>query len=97
MKKTGVFAFVKPVETGPLFFDPGLCNGCNKCLEVCQMDIMIRNPVKKKPPLVIYPGECWYEGNCVEVCPVPGAVKLNSLPQNSVHWKRKETDEEFWL
>ncbi len=97
MKKTKIFAFIEPAMTGPLTFDPELCNGCDKCLEVCQMDIMISNPEKKKPPIVLYPGECWYDGSCVEVCPIPGAIKLNSLPQNSVHWKRKKTGEDFWL
>jgi NAD-dependent dihydropyrimidine dehydrogenase PreA subunit len=74
---------------GPLVFDPSLCNGCNRCVEVCQVDIMIPNPEKGKPPIVLYPGECWYDGSCVDACPNPGAIKLNVLLMNRVYWKPK--------
>lgn len=83
--------FVSP-ETSPfkpLTFNPEICNGCNRCVEVCQVDIMIPNPDSGKPPIVLYPGECWYGGSCVEVCPRPSAIKLNIPLSSRVHWKRK--------
>ena len=27
--------------------------------------------------------------SCVDECPKPGAIKLNPLPMNRIHWKRK--------
>ena len=73
------------------------CNGCNKCIEVCQVDLLIPNPVAGKPPIILYPEECWYGGCCVAVCPKPGAIKLTGLPQNSVHCKHKKSGEDFYL
>lgn len=74
----------------PLLFDPEICNGCNQCVEVCQVDLLIPNREKGKPPVVLYPEECWYGGSCVSVCPRPGAVKLDHPPMNRVHWKPTE-------
>jgi NAD-dependent dihydropyrimidine dehydrogenase PreA subunit len=79
----------------PVIFDPDNCNGCNICVEVCQVDLLIPNPEKGKPPIALYPEECWYGGCCVAMCPQPGAIKLNhALPQR-VRWKRKATGEHF--
>ncbi len=84
-------------EMEPVTFDPEICNGCNRCIEVCQVDILIPNPKKGGFPVIAFPGECWYCGCCVAECPLPGAIHLNRLPQNSVHWKRKTTGEDFYL
>jgi len=97
MRKEKVYLFPEPAGAQPLTFDAAVCNGCNRCLEVCQVDIMVPNPTKGRPPVLAYPGECWYCGCCVAECPRPGAVRLNGLAQNSVHWKRKTTKEDFWL
>ncbi len=90
MKNKKPFVFVKKAKTSPIAIDPELCNGCNQCLEVCQVDIFIPNPEKGKPPLLLYPEECWYDGSCVEACPVPGAIKLIHPLMNRVHWKEKK-------
>ena len=74
----------------PLEFDPEICNGCNQCIEVCQVDLLVPNPEKGGPPIVLYPDECWYGGCCVALCPLPGAVRLKQPPMNRVHWKRIE-------
>jgi hypothetical protein len=42
-----------------------------------------------KPPVVLYPGECWYGGCCVAICPRPGAIELRIPLANRVHWKSK--------
>ena len=87
--------FVIPEQgiSNPIKFNPELCSGCNKCVEICQVDIFIPNPVKHNPPIVAYPGECWYCGCCVMECPYPGAIMLNPLSMNKVHWKQKNNTE----
>jgi len=77
--------------SAPLIIDPELCTGCNQCVEVCQVDLMLPNQQKGSPPIVRYPDECWYEGCCVDVCPVSGAIRLVHSPANRVNWKLKES------
>lgn len=79
----------------PVIFDPDICNGCNICVETCQMDVLIPNPEKGKPPIILHPDECWYGGCCVVHCPNPGAIKLNHPLMQRVRWKRKATGEHF--
>lgn len=79
----------------PVIFNSDRCNGCNKCVDICVMDILIPNPEKGKPPIILYPEECWYGGCCVVECPVPGAITLSHPLMQRVHWKRKETGEHF--
>jgi NAD-dependent dihydropyrimidine dehydrogenase PreA subunit len=92
-----IYAFPEPAAAEPLTFDQEICIGCNTCVDVCQADIMVPHPEYGMPPIVLYPGECWYDGSCVRVCPEPGAISLNSLSMNRVHWKRKDTGEDFFL
>ena len=66
-----------PCSTSPLRYDEELCIGCNRCADVCQCDILLPSPEKGKHPIVMYPGECYYCGACVMVCPKPGAIKLH--------------------
>jgi len=91
MKKKKAYAVPETTVFDPLTFNPDICDGCNRCVEVCQVDLLMPNPEKGKPPLVLYPGECWYGGSCVEVCPKPGAIRLNTLLMNRVHWKKKNS------
>ena len=42
----------------PVVFDPKICDGCNRCVTVCLEDILIPNPVKGRPPVVLHPEEC---------------------------------------
>ncbi|NLM44390.1 MAG: 4Fe-4S binding protein [Clostridiales bacterium] len=73
----------------PIIFDKSKCMGCNRCMEICQVDIFLPNPEKGKPPIVAYPGECWYCGCCVMECPVEGAIELQHPLMNRVHWIEK--------
>jgi NAD-dependent dihydropyrimidine dehydrogenase PreA subunit len=84
-----VFIYPETAALKPLTFNAAICDGCNRCVEVCQVDILVSHPKKGKPPLVVYPGECWYGGCCVAICPKPGAIKLNTPLMNRVHWKKK--------
>lgn len=59
-----VFSSAKPIT-----YDATKCVGCNRCVEVCQCDILFPNEEKGKHPIVMYPGECYYCGACVMVCP----------------------------
>lgn len=75
MKKE-LFATVVPCSARPLIYNEALCVGCNRCAEVCQVDILLPNPEKGKPPIVAYPGECYYCGSCVMACRIEGAIRL---------------------
>ena len=48
-----------PCSVRPILYDETQCIGCNRCAKVCQVDILIPNPEKGKPPIVAYPGECY--------------------------------------
>ncbi len=71
----------------PITIFPDICTGCNLCLHVCPVDLFLPNEEKGGPPLVLWPGECWYEGSCVDICPEPGAIVLNRPPATRVNWK----------
>lgn len=84
-----------PTPGHPVLFDASICDGCNRCVTVCLEDILIPNPEKGSPPIVLHPEECWYCGPCVDDCPLPGAIWLNHPLQQRVRWKRKDTGEHF--
>jgi len=79
----------------PVVIDSELCTGCNNCVEVCRTDVLVPNPEKGKPPIVLYPDECWFGGCCVEPCPVSGAIRMEHPLNQRVGWKRKATGEYF--
>lgn len=81
----------------PVEINPEICNGCNKCVEVCQCDVFAPNPEAGKPPLILFPQECWQEGSCVEVCPRKGAIRWKRLPSQRVRCRRKATGEDFFV
>ena len=83
----------------PVIFDETVCTGCNMCVEICVMDILAPNPEKGKPPIILYPDECYYDGLCMQHCPLwqKGAIILNHPLNQRVRWKRKETGEHFRL
>jgi NAD-dependent dihydropyrimidine dehydrogenase PreA subunit len=92
MAKQKVIAMPNPTTpNNPVTFDEKVCNGCNHCVEVCQIDVYIPNPVKGKPPIILHPDECWYSGCCVNDCPRPGAIKFNWALQHRPFWKNKAT------
>jgi NAD-dependent dihydropyrimidine dehydrogenase PreA subunit len=94
--KKGVKATPNPVTPNkPLLFEKKRCNGCNACVDICPMDIMIPNPKKGSPPILLFPEECWYCGSCVLHCPRKGAIELTLPLIQRVRWKRKETGEHF--
>ncbi|MFZ7110872.1 MAG: 4Fe-4S dicluster domain-containing protein [Desulfatiglandales bacterium] len=55
-----------------------ICSGCNRCVDICPMDVLAPNQEKGKPPVVTYPEECWFCGCCIDTCPVKdkGAVRV---------------------
>jgi NAD-dependent dihydropyrimidine dehydrogenase PreA subunit len=92
MQKKKIYVIPESRITNPITFNQDKCIGCNICMDICQVDIFIPNPKKGKPPILLYPGECWYCGCCVAECPKQGAIKLNIPLMNRVHWKRKNGD-----
>jgi len=96
MKKKKVYAIPNRITPStPVIFDPEICDGCNYCVDICQVDVFLPNPEKGKPPIIMFPDECWYGGCCVSACPRPGANYLNHPLAQRVRWKRKETGEHF--
>ena len=71
----------------PVIFNQDICVGCNNCVEVCQVDVYIPNPVKGKSPLILHP-DC---GCCINDCPNPGAMTFNWPLQQRGYWRDKET------
>jgi NAD-dependent dihydropyrimidine dehydrogenase PreA subunit len=88
-----------PTPNNAIEFDIQICNGCNQCVNACRTDVLMPNPEKGNPPIVLYPDECWRCGCCVQECQRPGAIVMtHSLNQSViVSWKRKETGEDFRL
>jgi len=78
MKKVEYTVSPVPCSARPIRFDTSLCIGCGRCARVCQCDVLVPPAEKGKghPPVVMYPGECYYCGACVMVCPVKGAIRL---------------------
>lgn len=89
----------QPTPNRAITFDPEICIGCNACVNICRCDVLMPNPEKKKPPIILYPDECYYCGCCVTECQYPGAITMNwpSQQRISVNWKRKDTGEFFRL
>ena len=96
-KPTSVEVSPQAADFVPITIVPELCIGCDRCVDACQVDVFLPNVDKGAAPIVNYPGECWFSGDCVSVCPVPGAIRLNVMPKNRVRWKRKATGEDFYL
>lgn len=83
--------------TGPtvaVVIDESLCIGCNRCAGVCRIQTIMPNPEKGKPPIVVYPDECWYCGVCVGVCPT-GALEMRLPINQRVLFKDRENGEVF--
>lgn len=90
MKNKKIIISPESAALKPLKFNAEICDGCNRCVDVCQVDMLLPHPEKGKPPVVLFPGECWYEGCCVDICPKPGAIKLNTPLMNRVFWKKRD-------
>lgn len=73
----------------PITFDENKCIGCNRCLEACQIDVMLPSLEKGRHPYVAYPEECWYCGCCVMECPTD-AIRLTHPLMNQSRWVEKE-------
>lgn len=77
MKKMNeITVSVVPCSARPIIFDAEKCIGCNTCAKMCQCDVLLPSTEKGQHPIVAWPGECWYCGACVMMCPVEGAIKL---------------------
>jgi NAD-dependent dihydropyrimidine dehydrogenase PreA subunit len=59
-----------------IYFNEDICNGCNVCADICPCDALAPNPEQGKPPIEMYPEECWFDGCCVTLCPREGAIEI---------------------
>lgn len=74
----------------PLLFDEDKCIGCNRCVDICQVDLLLPDTEGGKTPIVAFPGECWYCGCCVMECP-RGAIRLRHPLMNQARWVEKSS------
>ncbi len=72
--------------------DPKLCVACYQCSDICRCNVIVHNPEKGQPPVVVYPDECWHCAVCTEHCPT-GAIKFEHPINQKITWKRKDTGE----
>lgn len=80
----------RPIEpVTPIKYDTNKCTNCNRCVNVCPIDIMLPSP-GGDTPIVAYPDECWYCGCCVMECPT-GAITLNHPLMNQPRWVSKKS------
>lgn len=71
----------------PLRFDSEKCTGCRRCMEACQVDVLLPGEPGKHP-VAAFPGECWYCGCCVMECPT-GAIELRHPLMNRARWVKR--------
>ncbi len=86
-----------PNPLGPgqsISIDPEFCIACNQCADTCRNSVMVHNPEKDQPPVVMYPDECWFCGCCTINCPT-GAIKMIHPINQKIAFKRKATGEIF--
>lgn len=88
MSTSKAFFVRQPPPASPISFDETKCIGCNRCLEACQIDVLLPAAEKGRHPEVAYPDECWYCGCCVMECPT-GAIKLTHPLMNQTRWVEK--------
>ena len=88
MNREDFLAGPETASIDPVMFNRELCTGCNRCVEVCQVDILIPSRKKGETPFVLFPGECWYCGCCVMECPA-GAIELRHPLMNQAHFRLK--------
>lgn len=81
---------IRPVEPAkPISFDAEKCVACNRCVDVCPIDLFI--PAEKGGvPEAAYPDECWYCGCCVMECKT-GAISLEHPLMNQARWVEKSS------
>ena len=90
MAERDLYKIQEMPAANPIIINEEKCNGCNRCVNICQVDLFIPDPEKGKPPFILYPGECWYCGCCVMECPVEGCIELRHPLMNRVHWVLKD-------
>ncbi len=78
-------------SANPILYDQSKCIACNRCVEACQVDVLVPSAEKGMHPIVVFSDECWYCGCCVMECPVEGAIRLRHPLMNRAHWERKDT------
>lgn len=52
------FSFRRTPPAMPITYDAEKCIGCLRCMEVCQIDVMLPPEEPGQPPIVAYPEEC---------------------------------------
>lgn len=90
MNSNSPFNRAEMPAANPIIIEEEKCIGCNRCVNICQVDLFIPNSEEGRAPFVLYPGECWYCGCCVVECPVEGAIILRHPLMNQARWIAKD-------
>ena len=80
-----------PCSMNPIAYDAQRCIGCNRCVDVCQCDVLLPSAEKGRPPMAAWPGECCYCGAFVMACPREGAITLRHPLMNQAKFVDRVT------
>jgi adenylylsulfate reductase subunit B len=72
--------------------NPELCVACNQCADICRCSVIMHNPNKDEPPILVYPDECWHCAVCTEHCPT-GAITFEHPINQKIVFKDKDSGE----
>ena len=72
--------------------NPELCVSCYQCADICRCNVILPNPKKDEPPVIVYHDECWHCAVCTENCPT-GAIKFEHPLAQKITFKDKKTGE----
>ena len=86
MEKVAFTASVVPCSAQMITIDSEKCCGCNRCVEVCQCDVLLPSQQKGGAPVAAYPGECCCCGACVMACPQKGAIHFRHPLMNQARF-----------
>lgn len=71
--------------------DPGLCNGCGLCVQICPNKVLL---LKESIAVVVKPDACIYIGHCENICPTHAISRLFQIV--FIHEEEKQMQSTFY-